>query len=122
MMHSLVIIIDQSPIGRNSAVEAIRLAAGIISIGAIEDCKVVFMGDAVYFLNKDSNPKAVNMEPFSEIIKLLELSKLKIYVLKEALELAGLERSDLIPYDKLKLVSANEISQFILKSDASFRF
>ena len=40
----------------------------------------------------------------------------------DALERAGLNQTDLISYDHLIVINRKELAQFILKSDASFRF
>ena len=105
MANSIVILCEDSPFGKNSAVESVRLATGILSVGDIDNCKVIFMGDAVCFLNKNLDPLALNMDPFTDILRLIELSNLEIYVLEEDLKGAGLNRSDLIQHDNLKIIS-----------------
>lgn len=122
MVNSIIILCDDSPFGKNSAIESIRMATGIQGIGDIEECRVVFMGDAVYFLNKNLNPEVLNINPFSNIMRLIELSDLEIYVLDEALEEADMDHSDLMSYDNLKVVSAKEISKLILEADMSFKY
>ena len=82
----------------------------------------MFRGDAVYFLNKSLNPEAINMNPFSSIFKLMELSELEIFVLEDAIKKAGLERLDLIDYDNLRVISKRELAMLINNADASFRF
>lgn len=122
MVKSIVIICEQSPIGKNSAIEAIRMAAGIMAVGDLENCKVVFMGDAVLFLSKSFNPNAVNMDDFSNVFRLMELSDIEVYALDIALEIAGLSRSNLIDYDNVNVASIKDVSKFLLEADVSYRY
>ena len=122
MVNSIVIICEDSPFGKNSAIESIRMATGLLAVGDIDECKVIFIGDAVYFLNKNLNPEALNLNGFSNIMRLIELSDLEIYVLNEALEAADMGHSDLISNDNLKIVNAKEISNLILEADMSFKY
>ena len=122
MANSIVIICEDSPFGKNSAIESIRLATGILSVGDIDNCKVIFIGDAVYFLSKNLDPTALNMDPFTDILRLIELSKLEMYVLDEDLKDAGIESSDLLSYDNLKVINIEEISQLILEADLTFKY
>jgi len=120
MVKSVIIICEDSPIGKNSVVESIRMATGILAVGDIEQCRMVLMGDAIYFLNKALNPEILNFDNYSNIIKLIEFSELEIYVLDKALEIAGIKQSDLISYNNIKVVNINEISKLIL-DDQFFR-
>ena len=122
MVNSIVIICEDSPFGKNSAIESIRMATGLLAVGDIDECKVIFIGDAVYFLNKNLNPEALNLNGFSNIMKLIELSDLEIYVLDEALEVADMGHSDLISNDNLKIVNTKELSNLILEADMSFKY
>jgi sulfur relay (sulfurtransferase) DsrF/TusC family protein len=122
MVNSIVIVCEDSPFGKNSAVESIRMATGLLAVGDIDECKVIFKGDAVYFLNKNLNPEALNLNRFSNIMRLIELSDLEIYVLDEALEAADMGHSDLMSNDNLKIVNIKEISNLILKADMSFKY
>jgi len=72
------------------------MAAGLLAVGDIDECKVILLRDAVYFLDKHLNPDALNMEKFTNIIRLIELSELEIYLHDEALKIAGIESTDLI--------------------------
>jgi len=98
------------------------MATGLLAVGDIDECKVIFIGDAVYFLNKNLNPEALNLNGFSNIMKLIELSDLEIYVLDEALEVADMGHSDLISNDNLKIVNTKELSNLILEADMSFKY
>ena len=122
MVESVVIITDQSPVGKNSAVEAIRIGSGFVALGEFIDCKVVFTGDSVYLLNNNADPTAVGMDPIDEVIEMADLSDLELYVLDSALEEAGLTNSDLIEYENLKVVSLDEITELIDQADTCFRF
>ena len=122
MVESIVIICEDSPFGKNSAIESIRMATGILAIGDIEDCKVIFMGDAIYFLSKNLNPEALNIDPFTSIMRLVELSGLEIYIHDNALKRAGMSDSDLIPIENITVVSTEKISRLILEGDMSFKY
>jgi len=98
------------------------MATGLLAVGDMEDCKVVFMRDAIYFLNRNINPKALNFDPFTSIMRLIELSDLEIYIHDEALEAAGMSVSDLIQNDNLQVVNSEKISDLIIKADMSFKY
>ena len=122
MVKSVVILCEDSPIGKNSAVEAIRMGAGITAVGDLEECKIIFMGDSVYFLSKNFDPEKVNRESPSNIFRLMELSDLEVYVLDSALVIAGINDSDLIEYEKVKVVNMQAISKLILEADVTYRY
>ena len=122
MVKSVVIICEDSPIGKNSAVEAIRMGAGIMAVGDLDECKMVFMGDSVYFLSKNFSPEKVNRDPPSNIFRLMELSDLEVYVLDSALGVAGIKVSDLIDFDNVKVANMLEISKIILEADLTYRY
>jgi len=122
MVKSVVILCEDSPIGKNSAIEAIRMGAGIMAVGDLEECKIIFMGDSVYFLSKNFDPEKVNMDVPSNIFRMMELSDLDVYVLDSALEIAGIKESELIDYDNVKVASNKEISKFILEADVMYRY
>jgi len=122
MVNSVVILCEDSPFGKNSVVESIRMAAGILAVGDIERCKVILLRDAVYFINKNLNPDVLNMDNFTNIIRLIELSDLEIYLHDEALKAAGIEPSEFILEENLKIVGTQEISQLILDADICFKY
>ena len=122
MVKSVVILCEDSPIGKNSAVEAIRMGAGIMAVGDLEECKIIFMGDSVYFLSKHFDPEKVNRDAPSNIFRMMELSDLEVYVLDSALEIAGIKHSDIIEFDNLKIVSIKEISKLIIEADVTYRY
>lgn len=122
MVKSVVILCEDSPIGKNSAMEAIRMGAGIMAVGDLDECKIVFMGDSVYFLSKNFDPTKVNMDAPLNILRLIELSDLEVYALDSALEVAGINPTDLIAYDNVKVAGIQEISKFILEADVTYRY
>ena len=122
MANSIIILCEDSPFGKNSAVETIRMATGLLAIGDIDNCKVVFMKDAIYFLSKKLNPEVLGVDKFTNIMRLIELSEMEIYVHDTAMGEAGMVRSDLLQIDNIKVVSIEEISQLILDADMSFKY
>lgn len=122
MANSIIILCEDSPFGKNSAIETIRMAAGLLVMEDIDDCKVVFMKDALYFLSQKLDPEAIGVDSFTNIMRLIELSELELYVHDTAMEEAGMVRSDLLPIDNIKVVSIEEISQLILDADMSFKY
>jgi sulfur relay (sulfurtransferase) DsrF/TusC family protein len=122
LVKSVVILCEDSPIGKNSNVEAVRMGAGITVMGDIEDCKIVFMGDAVHFLSKHLKPEAVNMDDNSNIYRMMELSDITIFALDSALETAGLDPSDIIDFENVKIVNAKDVAQMLLEADITYRY
>jgi len=121
-MDSMSIICENSPIGKNTVEEAIRFASGIAALDDSINRNLIILGDAVYFFSKSFDPTKVQMDPIKNIMKMAELSDLKIYINKKSLEVAGLTKHDLISYQDLEIVPYSKIGEMILKSDASFRF
>jgi sulfur relay (sulfurtransferase) DsrF/TusC family protein len=122
MVESVLIISDQSPIGRNSAAEAIRIGSGFVALGEYVGCKIVFMGDAVYLLNKNANPEAVGLDNLDEVIEMADLSDLELFVMDSALSDAGLTIEDLIEYENLKIINIDELTNLIEETQTCFRF
>ncbi len=121
MIQSLVIVCDNSPIGKNSAIESIRVGAGFVAVGYTLECRILFMDDAIYLLSKNASPEAVNMDSFSSTLKLARLADLELYVLEDSLKAAGMDHSDLIPNELLKIVSMDVVAKLLLDADATFR-
>lgn len=122
MIESALIITNKSPVGKNSAVEAIRIGSGFVALGEYIDCKVVFTGDAVYLLTKDAMPQNVGMDSLEEVFEMADLSDLELCVLDTALAEAGLSQSDLIDYENLKIITTDDLVDLIDKADFCFRF
>ncbi|MDX1798394.1 MAG: hypothetical protein R3255_07075, partial [Candidatus Lokiarchaeia archaeon] len=64
MVNSILIICEDGPFGKNSVVESIRMAAGLLAVGDVEICKVILLREAVSFLSKNLAPEALNMNNF----------------------------------------------------------
>jgi len=122
MVDSVVIITDQSPMGKNSALEAIRIGSGFVALGEYISCQIVFTGDAVYLFNKNAKPEAIGMDPLEEIMEIADLSDLELFILDQALSDAGMSTEDLIEYENLKIITIDEIVDLIENADTSFRF
>ena len=122
MVDSIVIICEDSPFGKNSVVESIRMATGLLAVGDIEDVKVILLRDAIYFLNRNLKPETLNMKEFTNIFRLIELSGLEIYVHDEALKVAGIESTNLILNDNVRIADIKKISQLILEANMSFKY
>jgi sulfur relay (sulfurtransferase) DsrF/TusC family protein len=122
MIKTVVIVCEDSPIGKNSAIEAIRMGAGIMVLGDLDECKIVFMGDSVYLLNKSFNPESINMDSLDNIFHMLELSDIEIYALDSALEIAGINDKDLREFENIKVATLKEISEYILHADVTYKF
>ncbi len=121
MVKSILIISDQSPIGSNATAESIRIGSGLMIYGEIR-VKIVFRGDAVFFLSKHLNPEAINMDSVDPILRLMELSRIDMYVLDISLQRAGLNSSDLNAYANLNIITEKELAELLVNADASFRF
>ncbi len=122
MVESVLIISDQSPIGKNSAAEAIRIGSGFVALGEFIDCKIVFMADAVYLLSKNTFPEAVGMDSMNEVLEMADLSDLELYVVDSSLYDAGLTKEDLIEYENLKIINFDELTELIENANTCFRF
>ena len=122
MIESVVIICDKSPIGRNSAIEAIRLGSGFMGLGEDIECKLVLNGDSVYLMNKHADPTAVGMDSFEEPLEMADLSDLEINIIDTALEEAGMEAEDLIDYENLRIININALKTIIGEASTCFRF
>jgi len=122
MVESVVIIADQSPTGKNSAAEAIRIGSGFVALGEFINCQIVLTGDAIYLLNKNATPTVVGMDPVDEFIEIADLSDLELYVLDKSLKDAGLAIEDLIEYENLKVINIDELIDLIEQADTCFRF
>jgi len=91
-------------------------------LGDVEDCRVLFLGDAILFLNKNTNSSALNMDSLTDMIRLIELSELHIFVALEDLIALDLDKEDLISYKHLEIIDYNTVSKLILNNDFCFKF
>ena len=78
MVDSLVILCDSAPVGKNSAIEAIRMGSGLVALGETVQTTVVFDGDAVLMLAKNADPAAVNQDTYDAVMEMADLSDLEI--------------------------------------------
>jgi len=122
MVNSVVIICEESPFGKDSIVEAFRMATGLLAVGDIDYVKIILMKDAIYFLNKGLDPEAINADSFTNIMRLIDFSEIEIYLHRDALRAAGLEPNDLIVKKNVKIVDLKQISQLILGADMTFKY
>ena len=122
MIESVIIVTNQSPIGKNSARESLRLGAGFMGLGEEIDCKVVLMGDAVYLISKHADPTILGIDSFDEPLEMAELSDLEILVLNTALDDAGLTEQDLVNYEGLSIIDIEDLSKLFENANTVFRF
>ena len=122
MIDSVAIICENSPIGKNSVIEAIRLGSGFMGLGEEIDCKIILTGDSVYLLSKHANPTAVGMDSYDEPLEMADLSDLELIIIDTALDEAGLTVEDLVDYENLKIISKSELSKIIEEASTCFRF
>jgi len=122
LVENIILICDNSPIGNNSALESIRMGAGISAIGDLNSVKIVFIGDSVLLLSKNYNPKAVYMDDNSNIFRMLELADIDVYALDIAMKNLALEETDLLEYDNIHVINVKELSEIILEADAIYNY
>ncbi|HME51314.1 MAG TPA: DsrE family protein [Candidatus Lokiarchaeia archaeon] len=121
MVDSLVILCDSAPVGKNSAIEAIRMGSGLVALGETVQTTVVFDGDAVLMLAKNADPAAVGQDTYDTVMEMADLSDLEIRVVQEALDEAGLGQEDLRSYGKLQTISRAELAAILSSAGAAFR-
>ncbi|NMC08354.1 MAG: hypothetical protein GYA24_24315 [Candidatus Lokiarchaeota archaeon] len=121
MVDSIIIFSDRCPVGTNSAVEAIRMGAGLVALGEAVPTKVVLSGDGVLLMAKAADPKAVEQDTIDSAMEMAELSDLEIYIVKEALADAGMQQEDLRSYARLNIVSQAEFSSMVSEATTTFR-
>nr|MDO8084057.1 DsrE family protein [Candidatus Sigynarchaeum springense] len=121
MVESIIILSDRSIVGSNSAVEAIRMGAGLAALGDTVPTKVVLSGDAVLLMAKNADPTAVKQDTINSVMEMADLSDLEIFVVKEALGDAGLQQDDLRSYAKLKVIDQAELSSMVANAATTFR-
>jgi sulfur relay (sulfurtransferase) DsrF/TusC family protein len=121
MVKSVVIITDNSPIGKNSPFESIRLGAGFMGLGEDVNCKIVFQRDAVLSLRKNLDPTKLGMDSFVEHLEMAELSDLELFVVEDYLKIHGITADDLVEYEFLKVIPLSEVTELMLQADTTFR-
>jgi sulfur relay (sulfurtransferase) DsrF/TusC family protein len=121
MVESLVILCDSAPVGKNSAIEAIRMGSGLVALGDTVQTTVVLDGDAVLMLAKNADPTAVNQDTYDAVMEMADLSDLEMRVVQEALDDAGLGKDDLRSYAKLQAITRAELATMLSSAGAAFR-
>jgi sulfur relay (sulfurtransferase) DsrF/TusC family protein len=122
LVQNIIIICENSPIGKNSALESIRMGAGISAVGDLNSVKIVFIGDSVLILSKNYNPKAVSMDENSNIFRMLELADIEVYVLDNAMKNLAMGEADLLDYDNIHVINVKELAEIILEADAIYNY
>jgi sulfur relay (sulfurtransferase) DsrF/TusC family protein len=120
-MESLLIMCDKGPFGTNSAMEAIRMGAGMIGLGTGVQCKLLLSGDAVLTLVKDQHPESIGIDSAAEAMEMAELTEMPIVMVKEDMIARGITESDMIEYPNLSYIGRAEIPQLLLEYPAVFR-
>jgi hypothetical protein len=62
------------------------------------------------------------MDDNSNIYRMMELSDITIFALDSALETAGLDPSDIIDFENVKIVNAKDVAQMLLEADITYRY
>ena len=122
LVQNIIIICEDSPIGKNSALESIRMGSGISAVGDLNSVKIVFIGDSVLILSKNYNPKVVNMDENSNIFRMLDLADIDVYALDVAMKNLAIEEKDLLEYDNIHVINVKELSEIILEADAIYNY
>jgi len=121
MVESVLILTDKAPFGTNSAMEAIRMGAGVMGLGPGVACKILFHGDAVLFASKKLNAAAIGVDTAAEAIELAELTEMPIMLVKEDMDARGLKSEDLMEYPNLIVINRADIVNIIQEHATAFR-
>lgn len=123
----------KAPYGTIYALESLE----VVLIGAAfeQDVSLAFMDDGVYALAKEQDTKGIGMKNFSPTYSALgDYEVTKIYVDKESLEERGLSTDDLLDLkyededddwaekDSIRLVSRQELGEFMDQQDVVYSF
>jgi sulfur relay (sulfurtransferase) DsrF/TusC family protein len=122
LVKNIIIICENSPIGKNSALESIRMGAGISAVGDLNSVKIVFTGDSVLILSKKYNPKVVNMDENSNIFRMLDLADIEVFALDIAMKNLAIQEADLLEYDNIHIINVKELSEIMLEADAIYNY
>ena len=98
------------------------MGAGISAVGDLDSVKIIFIGDSVLLLNKNYDPKAINMDEDSNIFRILDLADMDVYVLNTAIDDVGMQESDLIEDGNIQVVTIKEIADIFLKADTIYNY
>lgn len=120
MVKSVLILCDKGPFGTNSAVEALRLGAGIMGLGDGISCKILFYGDGVLALKKGLAADKIGVDPLDEAFELGDLTEMPLAVMKDDLASRGLTEGDLVEYANLSWLSRSELAALIEANEMTF--
>jgi sulfur relay (sulfurtransferase) DsrF/TusC family protein len=120
-MKNVLILCDKGPFGTNSAVEAIRLAAGLLGLGEDVDCKVVFLADAVLVMKNNLQADQIGMDSVDEGLEMSDLTDMEIILIKEDMEERGMSESDAIEYENLSIIGISELHGVINEFETVFK-
>lgn len=108
-MEAILIICDASPFGTNTANEAIRMGAGFMGLGNTVRCKILFRGEGVLYLKNNLKPSVIGLDSTDDGLEMAGLTELPLIAIQEDLDRYHLRKIDLIPYDQLSIIRADEI-------------
>ncbi len=120
-MKSVLILCDKGPFGTNAAVEAIRIASGLLGLGEDLDCKVVFLGDAVLVMKNNLQGALIGMDSIDDGMEMADLTDMGIILIKEDMEERGMTESDVIDYENLSIIGISELHQVIGEFETVFK-
>lgn len=120
-MKSVLILCDKGPFGTNSAVEAIRIASGLLGLGEDLDCKVVFLGDAVLVMKNNLQADQIGMDSIDDGMEMADLTDMEIFLIKEDMEERGMTESDVIDYENLSIIGISELHKVIGEFETVFK-
>ena len=120
-MKSVLILCDKGPFGTNSAVEAIRLASGLLGLGEDVDCKVVFLGDAVFVMKNNLQADQIGMDSIDEGLEMADLTDLEIILIKEDMEEREMSKSHVIEYENILVIGISELQGVIGEFETVFK-
>lgn len=114
-MKKVLFAVYQSPVGSIWINEALRSAFGMY--GEELEPAILLMEDAVLAVNKNTHPENLGCLPLSMSFRYLERYGTPVYVVKEDLEKRKIKEEDIEPAWKAKIISNEEISDFIHSFD-----
>jgi sulfur relay (sulfurtransferase) DsrF/TusC family protein len=108
---SVLIIVKSTPFSNLNSYEALRVASGLSE----HKVSLLWMGNGIYsVLNKADNTLTTR---FFDQFEDLEIN---LFIEKEALNVRGIQKKDLIP--QAKVVDREEISKLIAETEVSLVF
>jgi sulfur relay (sulfurtransferase) DsrF/TusC family protein len=120
MVKSVLILCDKGPFGTNSAVEALRLGAGIMGLGDGISCKILFYGDGVLALKKGLAADKIGVDTLDEAFEMGDLTEMPLAIVKDDLASRGLTEGDIVEYANLSWVNKSEVPGLIETYETTF--